>query len=79
MTAEITPGPGWWKAADNEWYPPRWEYMWVRGFIDPTKKHQEDIKTELDEYGSQVGKPSALCRTRHTQVPRRSPTESQSS
>lgn len=53
MAGEITPGPGWWKAADGEWYPPRWEYMWLRGHIDPQKKRHVDIEAELDELGSQ--------------------------
>lgn len=21
-----SPGPGWWLASDEKWYPPRWEY-----------------------------------------------------
>lgn len=53
VAGEITPGPGWWKAADDEWYPPRWEYMWVRGYIGPQKKYHVDVEAELDELGSQ--------------------------
>lgn len=57
--AEITPGPGWWKAADDEWYPPRWEYRWVQGRLfkpdsksDPAKRDR-DIERMLASLGSQ--------------------------
>lgn len=23
---DTSPGIGWWKASDGQWYPPRWEY-----------------------------------------------------
>lgn len=25
---ETSPGPGWWKASDGQWYPPPWEYQY---------------------------------------------------
>ena len=25
---ETSPGPGWWLAADGQWYPPQWEYYY---------------------------------------------------
>jgi hypothetical protein len=52
MRAEITPGPGWWKATDGEWYPPRWEYRWARGYLC-AKKHLDNIEDVIVELGLQ--------------------------
>lgn len=52
LMTEITPGPGWWKATDGQWYPPRWEYTWVQGYLNPKKGH-EPIELALEEHGLQ--------------------------
>lgn len=49
---EVQPGPGWWKATDDEWYPPRWEYRWVQGYLNPKKGH-EPIEAAVSELGLQ--------------------------
>lgn len=29
-----SPGPGWWLAADGQWYPPQWEYHYYATAIE---------------------------------------------
>ena len=43
---------GWWKATDGNWYPPRWEYRWAKGWLNPKGGH-EPIDTVLGELGAQ--------------------------
>lgn len=50
--ADVTPGPGWWRASDGEWYPPRWEYRWVRAWLG-AKPHLDNVETILAELGRQ--------------------------
>lgn len=47
-------GPGWWRASDGDWYPPRWEYHWATGLFGqlPHKRHP-DIEDVLADLGSQ--------------------------
>jgi hypothetical protein len=60
-------GAGWWKATDEKWYPPRWEYDLAHGYINP-KPHLEGITELLDEMGRQgweavgvIGKSSSMA------------------
>lgn len=45
-------GPGWWRATDGRWYPPRWEYDLASGHLNP-KRHQENIYDLVNEMGRQ--------------------------
>lgn len=49
---EIERGPGWWQATDGRWYPPRWEYKWVDGWIHPKRGH-EPLEPKVAELGLQ--------------------------
>ena len=51
--AEVERGAGWWKATDGEWYPPRWEYRWVGGYIPHKKPRPDMIEPLLAEAGAQ--------------------------
>lgn len=50
--AEQERGPGWWKASDDRWYPPRWEYRLVTLTL-LFKGGQSAADKELAELGSQ--------------------------
>lgn len=64
---EFTPGPGWWKASDGEWYPPRWEYRTIDGSL-LMKSGRSSFASELDEAGaagwelvSVIGEPNKVA------------------
>lgn len=46
-----SPGPGWWLASDNQWYPPRWENR----FIYNTNESLESLIAEVSELTKSYG------------------------
>ncbi len=48
--SDTSMGQGWWQASDGKWYPPRWEYRWARGWLNPKRGH-EPIEELLKELG----------------------------
>jgi hypothetical protein len=43
-----SPGPGWWLASDDKWYPQQWEYTWVYA---SGKNALNDLMHKADELG----------------------------
>jgi len=47
--SDMSMGQGWWQARDDKWYPPRWEYRWAKGWLNPKRSHEpiEELVKEL--------------------------------
>ena len=53
MSMSTSPGPGWWLASDDQWYPQRWENTFIYHTNESLKALIDDVSTLTKTYGEQ--------------------------
>lgn len=49
----VSPGPGWWLASDGNWYPQRWESMFVHYTAESLEAVLDEVGRQTKGYGDQ--------------------------
>jgi hypothetical protein len=50
---DTSPGPGYWLASDGKWYPPNYEYTWVKYFDRDTHVAMQYVLDRANQLGQQ--------------------------
>jgi hypothetical protein len=50
---DASPGPGYWKASDGKWYPPKWEYKSILKYDNNTSVALQWVEERADQLGQQ--------------------------
>jgi hypothetical protein len=53
MSMSTSPGPGWWLASDDQWYPQRWENTFIYHTNESLKTLIEEVSDLTKTYGEQ--------------------------
>jgi hypothetical protein len=48
-----SPGPGWWLASDGQWYPQRWENIFIHNTNESLQALIDEVGTLTKTYGEQ--------------------------